>query len=292
VLYDDESHLVRLDMSEYLEPHSVARIIGAPPGYVGYGEDGALTAPIQRLGHGVVLLDEIEKAHPQVLNLFLQVFDDGRLTDSKGRVVDFSDTVIIMTSNIGRELYALGGDRPIGFGKAAGAEAAGPLRDVIQEHLLRVLPAEFVNRIDEIVPFRVLDDADILRISRRLLEMEVERWKERGKALTYDDNVVSVIATSSYDPRLGARHLERNLERLVISLLSDAAVTPGFESVRALALHVEAGGICLAVDGRPFECLPHEGRTAGQGPQPAAGEAPGGAALKRASAGERKPRRP
>ncbi|MHC5210973.1 MAG: AAA family ATPase [Planctomycetota bacterium] len=299
VLYDDESHLVRLDMSEYLEPHSVARIIGAPPGYVGYGEDGALTGPVQRLGHGVVLLDEIEKAHPQVLNLFLQVFDDGRLTDSKGRVVDFSDTVIIMTSNIGRELYALGGDKPIGFSKTAGLVAAGPVRDVIQEHLLRVLPAEFVNRIDEIVPFRVLEDADIQRISRRLLEMETARWKERGKTLTYDDDVVSVIATSSYDPRLGARHLERNLERLVISLLSNAAVTSGFEAAQLLALHVEEGGICLTIDGQPFQCLPHTGRVAertppapsddrpGEAPRELPGQTPG----RQASAGPRKPPR-
>jgi ATP-dependent Clp protease ATP-binding subunit ClpC len=296
VLYDDESHLVRLDMSEYLEPHSVARIIGAPPGYVGYGEDGALTGPIQRLGHGVVLLDEVEKAHPQVLNLFLQVFDDGRLTDSKGRIVDFSDTVIIMTSNIGRELYALGGDRPIGFGKGAGLPTGGPLRDVVQEHLLRVLPAEFVNRIDEIVPFRVLEDADILRISRRLLDMEVARWADRGKTLAYDDAVVSVIATSSYDPRLGARHLERNLERLVISLLSDAAVTPGFDAARELGLRAEDGVICLAIDGQPFECLPHEGSTArpalaarGSGPPPPPPPPP--PSVRRAgSAGRKRPR--
>jgi ATP-dependent Clp protease ATP-binding subunit ClpC len=258
-LYDDESHLVRLDMSEYMEPHSIARIIGAPPGYVGYGEEGALTGPIMRLGHGVVLLDEIEKAHPQVLNLFLQVFDDGRLTDSKGRVVDFSETVIIMTSNIGRELYAIHGERAIGFGRTTVEPQGGPLRNVVQDHLLRVLPSEFVNRIDEIVPFRVLEDADIRHISKRLLDMEVERWAERGKALRFEPQVVEVIATSGYDPRLGARHLERNVERFVITLLSDAAVQPGFEEVTELSLTVAAGTICLAMDGKPFECLPHEG---------------------------------
>jgi ATP-dependent Clp protease ATP-binding subunit ClpC len=260
-LYDDESHLVRLDMSEYMEPHSIARIIGAPPGYVGYGEEGALTGPIMRLGHGVVLLDEIEKAHPQVLNLFLQVFDDGRLTDSKGRVVDFSETVLIMTSNIGRELYAIHGERSIGFGGRPTSEPqGGPLRNVVQDHLLRVLPSEFVNRIDEIVPFRVLEDDDIHHISERLLEMEVQRWTERGKQLRYEPEVIRVIATAGYDPRLGARHLERNVERFVITLLSDAAVQPGFDEVRELSLHVEAGSICLSMDGQPFECLPHEGR--------------------------------
>jgi ATP-dependent Clp protease ATP-binding subunit ClpA len=260
-LYDDESRLVRLDMSEYMEPHSVARIIGAPPGYVGYGEDGALTAPVARMGHGVVLLDEIEKAHPQVLNLFLQVFDDGRLTDSKGRTVDFSDTVIIMTSNIGRELYAIHGERAIGFGAETRRGAvAGPLRDAVQEYLLRVLPSEFVNRIDEIVPFRVLEDADIRAIAQRLLVAEAARWKDRGKELTWEPAVADVIATSGYDPRLGARHVERNLERLVISLLSDAAVSDGFEATRTLHLQLKDGGLCLVVDGGAFECLPHGGR--------------------------------
>ncbi len=253
-LYDDESHLVRIDMSEYLEAHSIARIVGAPPGYVGYGEEGALTGPIARLGHGVVLLDEIEKAHPQVLNLFLQVFDDGRLTDSKGRVVDFSETVIIMTSNIGRELYAMTGDRPIGFGRSEAA--GGPLRDAVQEHLLRVLPPEFVNRIDEIVPFRVLDESDMLDIAARILAAETERWTSRGKRLVFDDEVVKLVATRGYDARLGARHVERNVERMVISLLSDAAVSEVFDGVEELRLAVENDTVCLRLDGKPFVCLP------------------------------------
>ncbi len=259
-LYDDEQRLVRLDMSEYMEPHSVARIIGAPPGYVGFGEEGALSGPVARMGHGVVLLDEIEKAHPQVLNLFLQVFDDGRLTDSKGRTIDFSDTVIVMTSNIGRELYALEGNRPVGFGGER-RDPTGPGRDAVQDHLLRVLPAEFVNRIDEIVPFRVLEPDDMLRITRRLLELETARWKQRGKKLACDKAVAELLATTGYDPRLGARHIERNLERLVITLLSDAAIRPGFEKVRELSLAVRAGVLCLALDGRDFECSSPLGAT-------------------------------
>ncbi|MFT7463042.1 MAG: ATP-dependent Clp protease ATP-binding subunit ClpA [Pseudohongiellaceae bacterium] len=256
-LYADESRLVRLDMSEYMEPHSVARIIGAPPGYVGYGEDGALTGPVAKLGHCVVLLDEIEKAHPRVLNLFLQVFDDGRLTDSKGRFIDFSETVIIMTSNIGRELYAIHGTPAIGFGGGDDDEPADdvPVRDAVQDHLLRVLPSEFVNRIDEIVPFRVLDDNDVRLIAENLLVLEVERWKERGKAVTYSPEVPGLVASSGYDPRLGARHVERNLERLVISLMSDAAVADDFDDVKAMHLSVADGGVCLTVDGKPFLCL-------------------------------------
>jgi ATP-dependent Clp protease ATP-binding subunit ClpC len=253
-LYGDENRLVRLDMSEYMEPHSVARIIGAPPGYVGFGEEGALTGPVARMVHGVVLLDEIEKAHPQVLNLFLQVFDDGRLTDSKGRTVDFSDTVIVMTSNIGRELYALEGNRPVGFGGQAVANAPGPTRDAATQHLMRVLPPEFVNRIDEIVPFRVLENEDMLRIARKLLDGEALRWRTRGKKLTWEKSVVEALATTGYDPRLGARHLERNLERLIITLLSDAAIRADFDGIKELQLSTRDGNICLSLDGEFFEC--------------------------------------
>jgi ATP-dependent Clp protease ATP-binding subunit ClpC len=262
-LYDDESRLVRLDMSEYMEPHSVARIIGAPPGYVGYGENGALTHPVSELGHCVVLLDEVEKAHPRVLNLFLQVFDDGRLTDSKGRLVNFSDTVIIMTSNIGRELYAIHGQQSIGFGAAKDvASENAPLRDVVQDHLLRVLPSEFVNRIDEIVPFRVLEEDDIVRIARILLEGETDRWHQRGKQLVFDDDIPRILALTGYDPRLGARHVERNLERLVISLITEAAVTDQFESITKLGLTEHEGVICLELDDVPFQCVTRHGEPA------------------------------
>ncbi len=260
-LYDDESRLVRLDMSEYMEPHSIARIIGAPPGYVGYGSDGALTGPVAQLGHCVVLLDEIEKAHPRVLNLFLQVFDDGRLTDSKGKLVSFSDTVVIMTSNIGRELYAIHDEESIGFGRKeeeAKAEAH-PLRDTVQDHLLRVLPSEFVNRIDEIVPFRVLHGDDMLRIAAHMLELEAIRWQQRGKSFLFEDEVATIISGSGYDPRLGARHVERNLERLVIALISEAAVKQEFDVVRELKLSVTDGVICLSLDGVPFQCLGNTG---------------------------------
>lgn len=262
-LYDDESRLVRLDMSEYMEPHSIARIIGAPPGYVGYGNEGALTGPVDQLGHCVVLLDEIEKAHPRVLNLFLQVFDDGRLTDSKGKLVNFSDTVVIMTSNIGRELYAVHAEKAIGFGrKEENPDDSHPLRDTVQDHLLRVLPSEFVNRIDEIVPFRVLHREDIQRIAAHMLELEAARWQQRGKAFVFDSEVAGLIAGSGYDPRLGARHVERNLERLVISLISEAAVQNSFDVVKELRLDVHDGIVCLSLDGVPFQCLDDKGRPA------------------------------
>jgi len=209
---------------------------------------------VRRNPYSVVLLDEIEKAHPQVLNLFLQVFDDGRLTDSKGRTVDFSDTVIVMTSNIGRELYALEGNRPVGFGAQAVANAPSPTRDAATQHLMRVLPPEFVNRIDEIVPFRVLETEDMTRIARKLLEGEGQRWRTRGKKLSWDKTVVEALAITGYDPRLGARHLERNLERLIITMLSDAAIRPDFDTVKELQLSTKDGVICLSIDDKFFEC--------------------------------------
>jgi ATP-dependent Clp protease ATP-binding subunit ClpC len=198
-----------------------------------------------------------------VLNLFLQVFDDGRLTDSKGKLVNFSDTVVIMTSNIGRELYAIHGEKAIGFGrKEEGPDETHPLRDTVQDHLLRVLPSEFVNRIDEIVPFRVLHRDDILLIAGHMLELEATRWQQRGKTLVYDDEVAGILAGADYDPRLGARHVERNLERLVISLISEAAVQPTFDVVRELRLDVHDGSICLSLDGVPFQCVDDSGQPA------------------------------
>jgi ATP-dependent Clp protease ATP-binding subunit ClpA len=135
----------------------------------------------------------------------------------------------------------------------------------VQEYLLRVLPSEFVNRIDEVVPFRVLEERDITLIAARLLDMERERWVARGKELSWEPPVVQVVATSGYDPRLGARHLERNVERFVISLLSDAAVSPGFDEVRRLHLAAREGQVCLDLDGKAFQCLPHQGRVTGPG---------------------------
>jgi len=159
------------------------------------------------------------------------------------------------------ELYAIHGQPAIGFGSGDDkARDDHPMRDAVQDHLLRVLPSEFVNRIDEIVSFRVLDEDDIRRIADRLLELEVERWRGRGKVVAYDPGVVELIATSAYDPRLGARHIERNLERLVISLISDAAVTDGFDDVTRLDLRIEDGSICLKLDGESFVCLDREGR--------------------------------
>ncbi len=246
-LYGDLSRLVRLDMSEYMERHEYSKVIGAPPGYIGYGEEGHLTGPIARLGHGVVLLDEIEKAHPSVLRIFLQLFDEGFLTDGKGKRIDFSRTVVIMTSNLGRELYAEG-QHPLGFMQAVSPNA--PKASETLQYLLKHLPSEFVNRIDVLVPFRALERGDLAQIARKMLDDEVQRWVKRGKHLTYDERLVAVLCDRGYDSRLGARHLTRNVEQMVNQPLSEAACGEKWPEVRRVHLNLDdKSAVGLELDG-------------------------------------------
>jgi ATP-dependent Clp protease ATP-binding subunit ClpB len=203
-LFDDEVNLVRLDMSEYGEKHSVARMIGAPPGYVGYEEGGQLTEAVRRRPYSVVLLDEVEKAHPEVFNVLLQVLDDGRLTDGKGRTVDFRNAVLMMTSNVGSQWIA---------------EAAGYLRpDVeqrVHEALRQTFRPEFLNRIDETVVFHSLKREDLLQIvdiQIRLWEREME---ESGLRLHLGEKARAFLADKGYDPAFGARPLRRAIKRYV-----------------------------------------------------------------------------
>ena len=202
-LFNDEAALVRIDMSEYMEKHAVSRLIGAPPGYVGYEEGGSLTEAVRRRPYQVILFDEIEKAHPDVFNILLQVLDDGRLTDGQGRTVDFTNTVIIMTSNLGSEFLA---------GLEAGqlAEAA---REQVMDVVRLAFRPEFLNRIDEILLFNrlVLDDMkSIVQIQLARLERLLE---ERRIHLTVDDAGKEWLAQKGYDPVYGARPLRRVIQR-------------------------------------------------------------------------------
>ncbi|NLI77527.1 MAG: ATP-dependent Clp protease ATP-binding subunit [Candidatus Riflebacteria bacterium] len=233
-LYDKAGRMVRIDMSEYMSQHEYSKLIGSPPGYVGYGEEGYLTGPVDRLGQAVILLDEIEKAHPSVLNLLLQVFDEGFLTDGKGKRVDFSRCVIIMTSNLGKELIEREGDR-IGFAPGGVDRAEAQPRPVLG-YLLKILPSEFVNRIDEIILFRPLRPADLRAIGNRLLEDEIGRWKGRGKAVTCGEALLTHIVEKGYNPDLGARHLVRNLERAFCQPLSEAACQDDWEKAVEVAV--------------------------------------------------------
>ncbi|HMH45845.1 MAG TPA: AAA family ATPase, partial [Pyrinomonadaceae bacterium] len=218
-LFDDERAMVRLDMSEYMEKHAVARMIGAPPGYVGYEEGGQLTEAVRRRPYAVILFDEIEKAHPDVFNVLLQILDDGRLTDSKGRTVDFKNTVLIMTSNLGsREIQEVSDDET-------------QVRDAVTEVLREHFKPEFLNRIDDIVIFHRLSREQITRI----IDVQLERLRamlhERNISLVLEDSARELLAQEGYDPNFGARPLRRAIQTLIQNALAlkllNGEVLPG-----------------------------------------------------------------
>jgi ATP-dependent Clp protease ATP-binding subunit ClpB len=206
-LFDDEHALLRIDMSEYMEKHSVARLIGAPPGYVGYDEGGQLTEQVRRRPYAVVLFDEIEKAHPDVFNVLLQMMDDGRLTDGKGRVVDFKNTIIIMTSNIGSSyLQAENVRTPEGFEKAS---------EQVQSLLHTHFKPEFLNRVDDIIVFRPLGKDQLVRIIELRLEDVRRLLADRKISLELSDAAKDLLFTRGYDPNFGARPLKRAIQKLI-----------------------------------------------------------------------------
>ncbi|GHG44351.1 hypothetical protein GCM10018980_22130 [Streptomyces capoamus] len=218
-LFGSEERMVRLDMSEYQERHTVSRLVGAPPGYVGHEEAGQLTEVVRRHPYSLLLLDEVEKAHPDVFNILLQVLDDGRLTDSQGRTVDFTHTVIVMTSNLGSEAITRRG-AGIGFGPG-GADADEEAR---REQILRPLREhfrpEFLNRIDEIVVFRQLTSEQLRRITDLLLENTRRLLKGQGVAVEFTSAAVDWLAERGYQPEYGARPLRRTIQREVDNQLS------------------------------------------------------------------------
>jgi len=207
-LFDDEKAILRLDMSEYMEKHSVSRLVGAPPGYVGYDQGGVLTESVRRRPYQIVLLDEVEKAHPDVFNLFLQVFDDGRLTDSQGRTVNFTNAIIIMTSNLGSELIQDG--KPFEEQK-----------EMVMRRLHEFFRPEFLNRIDEIVMFKRLQREDMNRITVIQLGNLIKRLKSSGIKVTIDDKAINFLSEHGYDEAFGARPLKRLIQSSVENRLAD-----------------------------------------------------------------------
>ena len=211
-LFDDETNMVRIDMSEYMEKYSVSRLIGAPPGYVGYEEGGQLTEAVRRKPYTVVLFDEIEKAHPDVFNVLLQVLDDGRITDSQGRTVDFKNTILIMTSNIGSQ-YLL-----------EGIDESGEIREEAKEAAMQDLRAgfrpEFLNRLDEIIMFKPLTQQNISGIIDILVDDLNKRLADKELHVTISDAAKSFIAEQAYEPIFGARPLKRYLQKNVETLLA------------------------------------------------------------------------
>ena len=223
-LFDSEDALVRIDMSEYMEKFAISRLVGAPPGYVGYEEGGQLTEKIRRKPYAVVLLDEIEKAHPDVFNMLLQVLDDGFLTDSLGRKIDFSNTIIIMTSNIGaRKLKDFGSG--VGFGTSAQkSQESSNARSVIENALKKAFAPEFLNRIDDVVVFNNLEKEDIDIIIDIELSKLLERISELGYTLKLSKKAKSFIAEKGFDKQYGARPLKRAIQKYVEDALAEEII--------------------------------------------------------------------
>ena len=236
-LFDTPETLIRLDMSEFMEKHSVSKIIGSPPGYIGYDEAGQLTEKVRRRPYSVLLFDEIEKAHPDVLNILLQILDEGRITDAHGRTVNFENTVIVMTSNAGSDKK----EGALGFAKSTADMSKEKALKALQDFLR----PEFLSRIDEVVVFRPLDVGDYEKICGLLLEEYVGSLKEKGIALRYDGSVCALLAEKSIHGRSGARDLRNNLRRMVEDKLAMLLVERGEGAVSAIALSTQDGELCL-----------------------------------------------
>jgi ATP-dependent Clp protease ATP-binding subunit ClpC len=236
-LFASEKALVRIDMSEFREPHTVARLIGSPPGYVGYGEGGQLTEPVRRRPYSVILLDEIEKAHPEVWNILLQVLDDGRLTDGEGRTVDFTNAVIVMTSNLG----AGKAKRGVGFtasDSASSSDGDGRMLEAVKRAFL----PEFLNRIDETVTFKSLTEEQVEEICRMVVDRVGQRIAdEHGGVLEVSDALVARLAADGFDAEFGARPLKRHVRRTLEKELT-RAVLGGLDSGAVISADVDSDG--------------------------------------------------
>ncbi|MDH7497616.1 MAG: ATP-dependent Clp protease ATP-binding subunit [Syntrophomonadaceae bacterium] len=241
-LFGSESSLIRLDMSEYMEKHTVARIIGSPPGYVGYEEGGQLTERVRRKPYSVILLDEIEKAHPDVFNILLQVLDDGRLTDGKGRTVDFRNTVIIMTSNVGAE--SLRRERSLGFRREAGEQQDYErMKEQVMEKMKATFRPEFLNRLDEVIVFHSLTTDELKQIFELLIKDLRTRLHEQGFALEVTEAAKQHIIAQGYDPVFGARPLKRAIQRAVEDSVSEEIIARRVQPGDTIVVDVEDGKV-------------------------------------------------
>jgi ATP-dependent Clp protease ATP-binding subunit ClpC len=255
-LFADDQALIRVDMSEYMEKFSVSRLIGAPPGYVGYEDSGALTKAVRRRPYSVVLLDEIEKAHPDVFNILLQVLDEGRLTDNYGRVIDFKNTVLIMTSNVGARDIA--GSKSLGFASEGGTDAIDydRMAERIRDEIDKVFTPEFLNRIDETIVFHPLSKAEIGQIVHIMLRDVQKRLAEEELTLSLDDAAVDFLVERGYDDKFGARPLKRTIQRYIEDALSEKILMGEFARGDEIAVGVSEDGESLV-----FQAVSHSSAT-------------------------------
>ena len=257
-MFGDEDRMVRVDMSEFAERHTVSRLVGSPPGYVGYGEAGQLTEEVRRRPYSVVLLDEMEKAHPDVFNTLLQVLDDGRLTDSQGRTVDFRNTVLIMTSNVGSELITTN-TQALGFAPS-NQSADQSLQERLMPRLRESFRPEFLNRIDEVIVFKRLDAAQLRRITDLLLDETRERLSAMDIGIAVTEAAVDRLAELGFQPEFGARPLRRTIQRQVGNRLSAMLLSDELHGGQTVTVDVgegeTAGELTFAVSDDPVAATP------------------------------------
>ena len=239
-LFDDENAMVRIDMSEYQERHTVSRLIGAPPGYVGYEESGQLTEAVRRKPYSVILLDEIEKAHPDVFNILLQVLDDGRLTDNKGRTVDFKNTIVIMTSNIGANIIQ---ENFAGLTESNAEEVFEKTRNEVMEQLKQFMRPEFLNRVDDIIMFKPLDESQIADIVRMQFRSVQKMLAANDIKIDITDAAVDFIAQQSYNPQYGARPVKRMMQRELLNSLSKMILAESVDKTKTIIVDVNGEGL-------------------------------------------------
>jgi len=241
-LFDDEEAMVRLDMSEYMEKHTVSRLIGSPPGYVGYEEGGQLTEAVRRRPYRVILFDEVEKAHPDVFNILLQLLEDGRLTDGHGRTVDFKNTVVIMTSNLGTEEFQRGG---IGFSRKEESDEQR-MRTAIESALKRTFRPELLNRIDDVMIFHPLTEEHLKSIVDLLIHEVEKRLAERKIKLEVNEEAKAWLVQKGYDPVYGARPLRRAIQRYVENPISTKILQGEFREGDTIAISLQEDNLSFA----------------------------------------------
>ena len=243
-LFGDESALIRVDMSEYMEKHSVSKLVGSPPGYVGFEEGGQLTEKVRRKPYSVILFDEIEKAHPDVFNILLQILDDGQLTDSQGRRVDFKNCVIIMTSNVGAR--NISEPKSLGFAsERTAADVQKNIRSGVTEELRRMFRPEFLNRVDDIIVFSQLSEDEIAEIARLMLSSLEKRLKANGINASFDDSAVRLLAKEGFDPVYGARPLRRAIQSKVEDLIAEKMLDGEINQGSLITVSADGDGIII-----------------------------------------------
>ena len=259
VMFGSENDMIRIDMSEYMEKHTVSRLVGSPPGYVGHEEGGQLTEKVRRKPYSVVLFDEIEKAHEDVWNILLQILEDGIVTDSQGRRVDFKNTIIVMTSNVGaRNITAA--DKPLGFdGRETEADEKARfdrIKQAVMDELRRTFKPEFLNRIDETIVFRQLTEEDIRRIAQRMLEITGKRMAQQGITLLADDEAVTALAKDGFDPQYGARPLRRAIQNEVEDAVAEQMLEGKLQSGDTAHICLQDGKVAIEKAAAPAQEAP------------------------------------